>query len=126
MERKYRLKLNSDFRLVRREGKVWVHPLLVLYVGRNQLPVSRFGFSVSKRIGKAVARNRVRRRIREAVRLRLPSIPSGWDVVFVARPAIVAASYSDIAATVETLMKRAGLLEAIECESNQKGESSQS
>ena len=84
---------------------------MVLYVRRNGLPYSRFGFSVGKRVGKAVVRNRARRRAREVVRLLLPSIEAGWDALFVARPPIARATYSEIASVAETLLRRTGLLE---------------
>ena len=110
MERKYRLRQKSDFRQARVEGKSWAHPLMVLYVRRNGLPGSRFGFSVGKRVGNAVVRNRARRRAREAVRLLIPSIEIGWDVLFVARPPMAAATYLEIASVTETLLRRAGLM----------------
>ena len=62
-------------------------------------------------MGRAVVRNRVRRRTREAVRLLIPSIEAGWDVLFVARPPIAKATYSEIASTAEILLQRAGLIE---------------
>jgi len=70
---------------------------------------SRFGFAASKRIGRAVVRNRVRRRMREAVRLRCALIPDGWDMVFIARSAIPRASYSEIAQGIENLLGQADL-----------------
>ena len=92
---------------------------MVLCIARNSLPYSRFGFSVSKRVGKATVRNRVRRRLREAVRLDRTAIAPGWDVVFIARPAIAAATYAEIAATVRDLLRQAGLWPAgVGCESS--------
>lgn len=75
----------------------------------NGLPISRFGFSVSKRVGRAVVRNLVRRRVREAVRLRLPDIATGYDVVFVARLPVAQATYCQIAASVDQLLRLTGL-----------------
>lgn len=75
----------------------------------NDLAWSRFGFSVSKQVGKAVVRNRVRRRMREAVRLQLPAIAPGWDVVLIARRPIAGASYGQIARACQRLLARAGL-----------------
>ena len=109
MERKYRLRLNADFQRVRREGKVWTNDWMVLCALPNNLELSRFGFAVSKRIGKAVVRNRVRRRMREAVRLRRASIAAGWDLVFIARSAIAQATYAQITRAVENLVRRAKL-----------------
>lgn len=76
----------------------------------NDLPISRFGFSVSKRVGGAVVRNRVRRRVREAVRLQLPEVAIGYDVVFVARTPAAQAAYSQIENSVDRLLRLAGLV----------------
>ena len=75
----------------------------------NGLPISRFGFSVSKRVGGAVVRNRIRRRVREVVRLQLPQIATGYDVVFVARTPVAQAAYPQIANSVDRLLRLAGL-----------------
>ncbi len=80
----------------------------------NELSTSRFGFSVSKRVGKATTRNRVKRRMREAVRMHSELLVPGWDVVFIARPRIGRASYGDIESSVEHLLDKAGLLGPIE------------
>jgi ribonuclease P protein component len=80
----------------------------------NELSTSRFGFSVSKRVGKATARNRVKRRMREAVRMQGDLVVPGWDVVFIARPRIGMASYGDIESSVTLLLGRAGLLAPVE------------
>ncbi len=109
MERKYRLRLNADFQRARQEGKSWANRLMVLCALPNELEHSRFGFAASKRIGKAVIRNRVRRRMREAVRLRRASIVEGWDLVFIARPPIVRATYAEVAQAVDDLLRRANL-----------------
>ena len=111
MERKYRLRLNADFQRVRQKGKSWANHLMVLCVLPNDLEHSRFGFAASKRIGKAVVRNRVRRRMREAVRLRRDLIAEGWDMVFIARSAIRYAAYDEIARAVQDLLKRANVCE---------------
>jgi ribonuclease P protein component len=72
--------------------------------------VSRCGFVAGKRIGKAVDRNRVRRRVREAVRMVYTHIAPGWDLVFIARsPALIDVEFTHIQATVEQLLRRAGL-----------------
>jgi ribonuclease P protein component len=109
MERKYRLRLNTDFQRARQEGKSWANHLMVLCALPNGLEHSRFGFAASKRIGKAVVRNRIRRRMREAVRLRCASIAEGWDLVFIARRPIARATYAEIVHAVEDLLIRANM-----------------
>ncbi len=113
MRRRYRLRSKDRFQQVRRQGRSYKHPLVILVILPNDLPYSRFGFTASKRIGNAVQRNRARRRMREAVRLRLDDIKPGWDVVFIARKAIADASFQDVQAACEQLLARANLLNAL-------------
>lgn len=112
MKRRYRLRARERFQQVRTEGRCWADRLLVLCILPNGLAWSRFGFSTSKRVGKAVVRNRVRRRLREVVSLRREHIDAGWDVVFIARPPSAHASYPQIEQSCEGLLARAGLLDS--------------
>jgi ribonuclease P protein component len=124
MERKYRLRLSADFQRARREGKSWANHLIVLCALPNNLAYSRFGFAASRRIGKAVIRNRVRRRMREAVRLSRVSIAEGWDILLVARPPIARATYAEIAQAIENLLSRASLRKPLNGD-NESGKASE-
>lgn len=110
MEKSYRLQDNQRFQLVKRTGRSWSDPVLVLCVLPNGLECNRFGFSVSKRVGKAVVRNRVKRLLREATRVRQPTIRPGRDIVFIARSPIKEASFQQVDRAVEKLLREAGLL----------------
>lgn len=107
MDRQSRLRANEDFQRVRREGRSWSSPLAVLIAAPNASAHTRFGFAVGKRIGNAVTRNRVKRRLREAVRLHGAAVAPGWDLVFVAREPIREATFGDIESAVCGLMARA-------------------
>lgn len=109
MEKKFRLRAGVDFQKVRKEGLSWAHPLMVLCTFPNSLGHNRFGFSVSRRIGSAVVRNRAKRRIREAVRL-CEGVEQGWDMVFIARAPLPDARFDSIRQAVEALLRRADLL----------------
>ncbi len=115
MRRKYRLRGNTDFERLRREGHTLVHPLLVLSVLPNDLEYSRFGFAVGRRLGKAATRNRIKRRMRESVRVRLQkdTIAAGWDVMFVARRPIQDASFHQVDEAIGLVLCRAGLLSEV-------------
>ena len=109
MRKKHHLRKSWQFQQVRGEGRSWVHPLLVLYALPNELDHSRVGFSVSKRIGKAVIRNKIRRRMREAVRMLWPRVLPGWDMVFIARAPIRGADYHEIERAIRVVTGRARL-----------------
>lgn len=104
------------FREVRREGYSWVHPSLVLCALPNDRPYSRFGISVSRRVGKAVVRNRIKRRLREAVRGLWKEVPPGWDMVFVARSPLQQQRFHQISAAVGEVLQRASLLSEVRAE----------
>lgn len=84
--------------------------MLVLCALANDLPCSRFGFAVNSRIGNAVVRNRIKRRLREAVRLRMAEIRPGWDIILIARKPIRSADYHQIETACARLLRRAQLL----------------
>jgi ribonuclease P protein component len=112
MQRRYRLVRSEEFQRVRRQGRSWSHPLLVLVALPSSLPCSRFGFIVSKRIGKAVVRNHVKRLLREAARARIGIVSPGWDILLIARTPIVEADFLRIGEALDLLSHRAGLLRA--------------
>lgn len=76
---------NTDFRRAYQKGKSFVSPVLVSYVRKNRLKLTRVGITVSKKVGCAVVRNRSRRVIREAYRSLMFHVKPGYDLVFVAR-----------------------------------------
>ena len=88
LPREHRLRRSADFARVRREGRAWSHPWLVVTAAPNGGTVSRVGFTVSKRVGKAHVRNLVRRRLRETVRACLQDLAPGYDVVIISRPVL--------------------------------------
>ena len=104
------LKKDSDFRRVYRNGKSVANRFLVMYTLPNKSENNRVGISVSKKVGKANVRNKVRRRIKESYRLNIDgSIKSGYDIVFIARVAIKDVEYADIEKAMKHLVKKANL-----------------
>lgn len=110
MQRRLRLRHREDFRRLRSTGQTWAHPLLVLSIAPNQLPYNRYGVITARKVGGAVARNRVKRRIREATRHLHPRIIPGYDLVFIARPRVSTCAYPELLEAVEHLLRRAGVM----------------
>jgi ribonuclease P protein component len=112
MQPQHRLRETAAFERARRRGRTWGNALLVLNAVRTDPPLTRCGFVVSRRVGKAVERNRVKRRLREILRRRLPAMASGWDLVFSARPTAASTPYARLAEAIDDLLRRAELLTA--------------
>jgi ribonuclease P protein component len=109
VKRDQRLRTPAEFRNVRElAARGWPHRLLVLYVVPNDLDRTRVGITVSSRVGKAVVRNRVRRRLREALQARLDRLAPGSDIVLVARPASAEAAWTDLTSALDGVLARAG------------------
>jgi ribonuclease P protein component len=110
VKRRYRVREDRRFREIRQRGRSYSNDLLVLCALPNELPFCRFGFSVNSRVGKAVARNRIKRRLREIMRLRMASIRPGWDIILIARKPIRSAEYLQLETACARLLRRAQLL----------------
>ncbi len=109
MEFSSALKLNHIFqRLYRTHG--YANSLLVLYARPNRQSSNRIGITVSKKLGKAHVRNRVRRRLREVYRLHEARFAPGWDIVVVARTRSVNAPFASLTDAYLQLAEKAGLL----------------
>ena len=110
MKRRFRVRRNARFQEIRARAKAFSNTLLVMAALPNELPYSRFGFSVSARIGGAVERNRIKRQLREIMRLRMGEIAPGWDVVIIARRPARTVDYWELDAACARLLGRAHLL----------------
>lgn len=105
------IRKDKEFRYVYQRGKSFANKYLVIYIMKNKSKENRFGISVSKKIGKAIVRNKVKRRIREAYRLNIDEYLNGesYDIIFIARNPSKDCSYKDIEKSVINLVKKAGL-----------------
>jgi ribonuclease P protein component len=100
----------EDFAALQGEGTVRSHSLLVVRVRRTGLEETRFGLSTGRKLGGAVVRNRVRRRLREALRVMAPSFQPGWDVLIIARPPVTGADFQTVAGALQNLLRRGGVI----------------
>jgi ribonuclease P protein component len=106
-----RLVRKPDFEKVKEKGEKFQSHLFGLLVYPIDNPVSRFGFVISTKLSKrAVKRNRAKRILREQVRLLLPKIKPGFDVVFLGKKALLEVTYQEIGNEIKRLFKKSGLL----------------
>jgi ribonuclease P protein component len=104
------LRSASDFAAVGRSSVVRSDGRVSARFMRTERDDTRFGISTSRRLGGAVVRNRIRRRIRETLRALGPRIVPGFDILLVARPGSVTANQHELAATLERLLRNGGAL----------------
>ena len=100
----------QDFAALQGSGTTRSHPLFSVRFLRTDLETTRFGLSTGRKLGGAVVRNRVRRRLREGLRAMAPSFQPGWDVLIIARPAIVEADHEVLVGALRRLLHRGGVL----------------
>ena len=100
----------QDFAALQSDGTLRSHPLLSVRFLRTDLETTRFGLSTGRKLGGAVVRNRVRRRLREALRVMAPSFQPGWDVLIIARPGIVDADHETLVGALRRVLARGGVL----------------
>jgi ribonuclease P protein component len=108
MKRKERLTKPEQYTLVYDEGSTQADRYLVLKYTPNQLEFSRYGISVSKRVGGAVVRNRVKRILREI--LRLTPLRPGWDIILIARSPAAGSDYNQLKKSAVSLLSRAHIV----------------
>ncbi|MCH5152746.1 MAG: ribonuclease P protein component [Clostridiales bacterium] len=106
----YRLKKNYQYNYVYKHATSVADKHFVMLYCTNNARLSRVGFSVSKKYGKAVARNRIRRQMKAAVSAVMPNVLAGYNVIFIPR-LHQAYLYEDVCNSVRYLFKKAGLLQ---------------
>lgn len=104
------LKLNYEFRRLYQKGRSFATPFLVVYCRKNGRGVNRLGLTASGKLGNAVTRNRVRRRLREIYRLAEGQVRRGYDIVVVARTRSVTAEYAQLDKAFLRACRELGLL----------------
>ena len=111
MKKTTTVKENYEFRRIYAKGKSGVSPYLVVYVRPNRRGHNRLGVTVSTKLGHAVVRNRVRRRLREIFRLNQDKLTQGYDMIVVARTRAVHAEYRELDRAFLRTCGKLGLME---------------
>jgi ribonuclease P protein component len=110
VKRSFRLTRSIDFKRVRRSGKSYAHPLVVLYALKSDEDTVRVGVSAGLRVGNAVKRNRAKRLLRAAMNELLPNTTAGSDLLLIARSPLPEADLQQTRLALSSLLERAGLL----------------
>jgi ribonuclease P protein component len=110
VKRSFRLTRSTDFKRVRRLGKSYAHPLVVLYMLKSDGPGTRVGVTAGVSIGNAVKRNRAKRLMRAAMNELLPNTLPGFDLILIARSPLPSADLQQTRAALTSVLGRAGLL----------------
>lgn len=108
------MKENYLFRRLYAKGKSAATAALAVYVRPNHSQRTRLGITVSAKLGKAVRRNKVRRRVREAYRIHEHQTSPGWDIVVVARQRAIFSSYAEVERALLTLLDKLGVRQKAE------------
>ena len=110
LQRRFRLTRSEDFSRVRRSGTSHAHPLVVLIARKNEDAQVRVGVAAGRTVGSAVKRNRAKRLMRAAMQSLISSVAPGWDLVLIARPALVSSDMFEVREALLTLLRRAELV----------------
>lgn len=106
-----RLKKNKDFKVVYKKGKSFANRDFVIYRKNNNLEKARIGFSVSKKVGRAWKRNKIKRRLREILRKNSNLTSLNYDIIVIVRQSIKDTEYSLMEKSLNHALKGSGLID---------------
>ena len=105
MKKVYRLRSNMEFKKVYNGGKSYWNRNVVLYVRKNDVENTRVGYSITKKIGNSVVRNKIRRRMKEVYSLNFDNLKSNYDLIFIPKRNIVDISYKELQSAMLHILK---------------------
>lgn len=106
MNKSFRLTKNFEFKKVYEARRRWSGPFFTMYIKKNDLNRSRLGVSVSKKVGKSVIRNKIKRRLKEIFRKNMGKIKTGYDIVISVKPQAAEEDFKTIENEMILLLKR--------------------
>lgn len=109
MNKVYSLKNNQDFKKIYKTGKNYWNRNLILYVRKNDQEVNRVGYSITKKVGNSVIRNKIRRRMKEIYRLNLLNLDEGYDLIFIPKKNVTEISYRELESAMLHIIKLTGI-----------------
>lgn len=112
MKKRFRIRNHLEFQRLYQEGRSFANKAAVLYVMQGKCATARVGFAAGRKLGKAVVRNRVKRRMREAVRQLWPQVRPGVELLVIARAGALAMDFVEIRRRIADLLQRARVLAA--------------
>jgi ribonuclease P protein component len=114
VKRRFRLTKSTDFQRVRRLGKSYAHPLIVLVCLENQESITHWGVVAGKSVGGAVQRNRAKRLLRAASQSILSEVQDGWDLILIARQPLMNADLGQVLSALLQLLRRARVMRELD------------
>lgn len=113
MKKENRLRKNMEFKKVYKSGKNYWNRNLIVYVRRNGTDKTRIGISITKKVGNAVVRNKLKRRIREVSRVYLPNLRKGYDLIFIPKKNAVDISFTELESAIMHIYRISGITEKV-------------
>lgn len=110
MDKKYRLRKNSEFRYVYDKGKSYANKYIVMFFIKNNYDYNRIGFATTKKLGNSVVRSKFKRRMKESYRLNTTKFKQGYDIIFLSRANAKDITYRQIESAILHLGKISKLL----------------
>lgn len=110
MEKKYRIRKNTEFKKIYKSGKNYWNRNIILYCMKNDINETRAGFTISKKMGNAVTRNKIKRRMKEAYKRNFFDLKSGYDLIFIPKKHIVNISFGELENSIRHILKISGVL----------------
>jgi len=114
MNKRQRIKKDKEFQQVFKNRKSFANRQFIVYIYRKEQQLEfRVGLSVSKKVGNAVVRNKLKRRIKEVNRMYLPNLKKGYDLIFIPKKNAVDLSFAELESAIKHIYRISGMAEKV-------------